>query len=87
MTGTGPRLGSPSPQSAFTREEWAIVRHHKTPRAVQQWLHRLPYNHEKDGGTLRSFRGVVEHGVAHCLEAALSPRPPFSSSTATRRAS
>ena len=32
----------------------------------------LPYNQEPGGrATLRSFRGVVEHGCAHCLEAAL----------------
>jgi hypothetical protein len=44
----------------------------RTPRAVQRWLHRLPYNDEAGGETLRSFRGVVRHGRAHCLEAALS---------------
>jgi hypothetical protein len=59
-------------RSAFTREEWSIIRHHRTPQAVQRWLHALPYNHENGGETLRSFRGVVRHGVAHCLEAALS---------------
>jgi hypothetical protein len=40
--------------------------------AVQDWLNDLPYNLEKGGETLRSFRGVIEHGTAHCLEAALS---------------
>jgi hypothetical protein len=59
-------------RSAFSREEWAVVRHHRTPQAVQRWLHGLPYNHEKGGETLRSFRGVVAHGMAHCLEAALA---------------
>jgi hypothetical protein len=44
----------------------------RSPRAVQRWLHALPYNHEKPKETLRSFRGVVSHGTAHCLEAALS---------------
>ena len=34
----------------------------------------MPYNTEPapGGATLRSFRGVLRHGVAHCLEAALS---------------
>ena len=32
----------------------------------------MPYNQEKHGETLRSFRGVVRTGTAHCLEAALS---------------
>lgn len=45
---------------------------HRTPRAVQRWLHALPYNHERRGNTLRSLRGVVRHGTVHCLEAALA---------------
>lgn len=32
----------------------------------------MPYNYEEGGETLRSFRGVVRHGTAHCLEAALA---------------
>ncbi len=44
----------------------------RTPDAVQRWLNDLPYNTEKGGETLRSFRGVVRTGTAHCLEAALS---------------
>jgi hypothetical protein len=39
---------------------------------VQAWLNHLPYNNEVGGETLRSFRGVVRTGRAHCLEAALS---------------
>jgi hypothetical protein len=39
---------------------------------VQAWLNALPYNTEKGGETLRSFRGVVRTGMAHCLEAALA---------------
>jgi hypothetical protein len=39
---------------------------------VQRYLNQLPYNQEPRGrATLRSFRGVVGHGCAHCLEAAL----------------
>jgi hypothetical protein len=44
----------------------------RTPAAVQAWLNALPYNTEKGGETLRSFRGVVRTGRAHCLEAALA---------------
>ncbi len=44
----------------------------RTPEAVQRWLNALPYNAEQGGETLRSFRGVVRAGAAHCLEAALS---------------
>ena len=58
--------------SAFTRREWAIVEALRTPLAVQRWLRALPYNHERRGETLRSFRGVVQKGRVHCLEAALA---------------
>jgi hypothetical protein len=44
----------------------------RSPLAVQQWLNGLPYNTETRGETLRSFRGVISTGTAHCLEAALS---------------
>ena len=43
----------------------------RTPRDVQRFLNRLPYNTEPGGDTLRSFRQVVRHRTAHCLEAAL----------------
>ena len=39
---------------------------------MQHWLNALPYNTEKGGETLRSLRGVIRTGTAHCLEAALS---------------
>ncbi len=59
-------------RSEFTAKERALVERLRSPRAVQRWLRSLPYNWEKDGETLRSFRGVVRRGTAHCLEAALA---------------
>jgi hypothetical protein len=56
----------------LTAAERRLVRRLPTPSAVQHWLNALPYNAETHGETLRSFRGVVRHGTAHCLEAALS---------------
>ena len=57
---------------AFTRRERALIARLRTPAAVQAYLNQLPYNQEPHGrATLRSFRGVVRHGCAHCLEAAL----------------
>ncbi len=55
----------------FTPRERRLIARLKTPSQVQAYLNRLPYNYEKGGETLRGFRGVVEHGQAHCLEAAL----------------
>ena len=62
---------SPEPP-AFTPAERALVLRLKTPRAVQLWLRSLPYNWEKRGETLRSFRSVARRRTAHCLEAALA---------------
>lgn len=60
------------PLSAFTPEERRIIRTHRTPAQVQAFLRHLPYNWERTGRTLRSFRGVVQHGEANCLEAVLT---------------
>ena len=60
------------PDLPFTPAERRIVDTLRTPAAVQGWLNRLPYNTERGGGTQRTFRGVVRHGMAHCMEAALS---------------
>jgi hypothetical protein len=60
------------PQLAFTSAERRLIDRLRTPLAVQRWLNALPYNNETGGETLRSFRGVVRRGRAHCLEAALS---------------
>ena len=55
-----------------TRIERRLIARLRTPAAVQEYLNQLPYNIEPHGrATLRSFRGVVRHGCAHCLEAAL----------------
>jgi hypothetical protein len=58
----------------FSAEERRLIDRLRTPRLVQAFLNQLPYNHEARpvGETLRSFRGVVRHGTAHCLEAALA---------------
>ena len=56
----------------FTAAERRLIARLRTPNAVQAWLNAVPYNVEKGGETLRTFRGVVRTGTAHCLEAALS---------------
>lgn len=61
----------PTPDQ-FTDREWRLIRRLDTPRKVQLWLNALPYNTESRGETLRSFRGVVRTGRAHCLEACLA---------------
>jgi hypothetical protein len=56
----------------LTSAERRVVQQHRNPEAVQRWIRSLPYNWERRGCTLRTFRGVVRHGRAHCLEAALA---------------
>ena len=60
------------PSLALTRAERQAIDRLRSPLAVQEWLNALPYNSEKGGETLRSFRGVIRTGTAHCLEAAVS---------------
>ncbi len=63
---------APPPTAAFAARERALVARLRTPAAVQRWLRAMPYNHEEDGESLRSFRRVAREGSAHCLEAALA---------------
>lgn len=63
---------SASPTLKFTPAEQRLIDRLRTPAAVQHWLNALPYNNEKGGDTMRTFRGVVRTGTAHCLEAALA---------------
>ncbi|MBZ5514939.1 MAG: hypothetical protein LAN62_08870 [Acidobacteriia bacterium] len=72
--GRNPPAQFPPPpgREAFTPKEWAVIERYRTPHQVQQFLRALPYNWEKQGETLRTFRGVVRHWQAHCLEGALT---------------
>src|SRR6185436_16014860 len=58
-------------QQSFTRKEWQLIESLNTPARVQRFFSSMPYNWEKNGGTMRSFREVVKRNEAHCLEAAL----------------
>jgi hypothetical protein len=62
---------APPGREAFSRREWEIIQRLRTPRRVQRFLYTLPYNHEKQGETLRSFRSALRLQTAHCLEAVL----------------
>src|SRR5881628_1411865 len=58
-------------REAFTSKEWKLIKQLNTPAKVQRWLTEMPYNWERQGGTMRSFREVVKRNQAHCLEAAV----------------
>src|ERR1700741_4558044 len=59
-------------KTSFTSAEWKLVQRLNTPAKVQRFFTSLPYNWERDGGTMRSFREVLKRKEAHCLEAAVS---------------
>jgi len=56
----------------FTSKEWALIQKLDSPSKVQRFLSLTPYNWEKNGGTLRSFRQMLTHHEVHCLEAAVA---------------
>lgn len=57
--------------ASFTKSERKVIASLRTPAQVQRFLTNMPYNWERNGGTLRSFREVLKRNEAHCLEAAL----------------
>jgi hypothetical protein len=62
------------PLLRFTRAERQVIDSCRTPTAVQAYLNTLPYNTEPppDPATLRSFRGVIRHRTANCIEGAIT---------------
>ncbi len=53
----------------YTPQEKQLITTLNTPQKVQAYLDKLPYNWEKNGDTILSFREVVAQQKAHCLEA------------------
>jgi len=58
-------------KASFTDKEWGLIQSLRKPAQVQRFFSSMPYNWERNGGTLRSFREVVKLHQAHCLEAAV----------------
>jgi hypothetical protein len=58
-------------RESFTNTEWKLIQSLGTPARVQRYLSAMPYNWEREGGTMRSFHEVVKRNEAHCLEAAV----------------
>lgn len=64
-------MNHPPARESFTKKEWRLIESLRTPAKVQRFFTSMPYNWERHGGTLRSFREVVKRNQAHCLEAAV----------------
>jgi len=58
-------------KNSFTAREWKLVQQLNTPAKVQRYFSSMPYNWERDGATMRSFREFVKRNEVHCLEAAI----------------
>jgi len=58
------------PPECFTPKEWKIIQTYRTPCQVQKFIRTFTYNRERNGETLKSFRGTLRRTTAHCLEAA-----------------
>src|SRR6476659_6926113 len=58
-------------KESFTQREWQLIQSLRQPAQVQRYFSTMPYNWERAGGTLRSFREVFKRNQAHCLEAAV----------------
>lgn len=61
----------PPHRENFTAREWKLVQQLDTPAKAQRYFSSLPYNWERDGATMRSFRELVKRNEVHCLEAAV----------------
>lgn len=55
----------------LTSAELKLFRRLDTPRKVQDYLNKLPQNHEPDGDTCYSPRTVMKKKRAHCIEGAM----------------
>ena len=64
-------MTDPPGKKSFTTREWRLIQSLREPAQVQRYFSSMPYNWERGGGTLRSFREVVKRNEAHCLEAAV----------------
>jgi hypothetical protein len=58
-------------KKSFTAAEWKLVQQLDSPAKVQRFFSSMPYNWERRGATMRSFRELIKQKEAHCLEAAV----------------
>ena len=64
-------MGKKIDKDSFTAREWKLVQQLNTPAKVQRYFSSMPYNWEREGPTMRSFREFVKRNEVHCLEAAV----------------
>ena len=58
-------------KESFTAREWRLIQSLRKPAHVQRFFSSMPYNWERNRGSLRSFRELLRQHEVHCLEAAV----------------
>ncbi len=52
-------------------EEYRFLKKLNTPMKIQEFLESIPFNHEREGESCMTVRGVLSKKHAHCFEGAL----------------
>lgn len=55
----------------YTKEEIKLFKKLDSPKKIQDFLNKIPFNFEKKGETCMSPRRVLKSNTAHCMEGAL----------------
>ena len=55
----------------LSKGEFALLHRLSSPQKIQEFLNRIPMNHEAGGETMLSVREVIRQRHAHCMEGAL----------------
>ena len=71
MSNPGSRKRARREDLGLTAREFGVLARLATPAATQAFVNAIPINHEINGETVHSVRGVLRHWCAHCIEAAL----------------
>lgn len=57
--------------SGLGKKEWQVLKKLNSPRKIQDYLNKLPFNREKKGETYMSVGRSLKAGTVHCFEGAL----------------
>jgi hypothetical protein len=55
----------------YSTEEVKLFKKLNTPAKIQDYINKIPFNHEKSGDESMSPRNVLKNKVAHCVEGAI----------------
>lgn len=58
-------------ESGLNKREWQTLKKLNTPAKIQDFLNKLPFNHEEKGETYMSVSEALRMRRAHCFEGAL----------------